>query len=104
MKRETIPNLACESPSLKILKRVEKVVHRDNGQLEKLSYWQQSTKKLEGATKIKFPVYDRVEGNVFDWIIQASEDFRKIRKRERYVEFEKATAKPKVLDSAKMEN
>jgi hypothetical protein len=49
-------------------------------------------------------VYDRIEGNVFNWIIQASEDFRKIRRRERYVEFEKATAKPKVVDSAKVEN
>jgi hypothetical protein len=104
MKQETTPNPACEKASLKVLKRVEKVVLRANGLPEKLSYWQQSTKKLEGATRIKFPVYDRIEGNVFNWIIQASEDFRKIRRRERYVEFEKATAKPKVVDSAKVEN
>ena len=104
MKQETTPNPACESPSLKVLKRVEKVVLRVNGVPEKLSYWQPSTKKLEGATRIKAPVYNRSEGNVFNWIIQASEDFRKIRRRERYVEFEKATAKPKVVDKPKMEN
>ena len=104
MKQATTPNPACEKPSSKVLRLVEKVVHRGNGAPEKLSYWQQGTKKLEGATKIKFPVYDRSEGNVFDWIIQASEDFRQIRKRERYIEFEKATAKLKGLDRSKVEN
>lgn len=104
MKQETTPNPACEKPSLKVLKLVEKVVHRANGQQEKLSYWQPSTKKLEGATKIKAPVYNRSEGNVFDWIMAAADDFRKIRRRERYVEFEKTTAKLKSLDRPKVEN
>jgi hypothetical protein len=49
-------------------------------------------------------VYNRTEGNVFNWIIQASEDFRRIRRRERYVEFEKATAKSKSVDKPKVEN
>ena len=55
-------------------------------------------------TGIKFPVYDVKEGNVFDWILVASEDFRKIRQRERYVELEKATAKSKSVDRSKVEN
>jgi hypothetical protein len=55
--------------------------------------------------KIKFPVYDaNTDGNVFDWLISTAEDFRKIRQRERYVEFEKATAKPESLDIPKVEN
>ena len=56
-------------------------------------------------TGIRFPVYDRdVDGDVFLWILQASEDLRKIRKRQRYVEFEKAATKSEVLDPAKVEN
>ncbi len=42
-------------------------------------------------TRIRFPTYDaKTDGNVFRWILEASEDFRKIRQRERYVELEKA--------------
>ena len=56
------------------------------------------------ATGIKFPVYDAKEGNVFRWILEASEDFRKIRQRERYVELEKAAAKSESVDRSKVEN
>ena len=56
------------------------------------------------ATRIKFPVYDRVEGNVFQWILEASADFRKIRQRERYVELEKAAAKSEGMDKAGVED
>jgi hypothetical protein len=57
------------------------------------------------VTKIKFPVYDaQTDGNVFSWLISTAEDFRKIRQRERYVELEKASAKPQVLDIPKVEN
>ena len=57
------------------------------------------------GTGIRFPVYDaKQDGNVFYWILVASEDFRKIRQRERYVQFEKATAKPKSMDGAKVED
>ena len=56
------------------------------------------------GTKIRFPVYDVKEGNVFRWILEASEDFRKIRQRERYVELEKAAAKSESVDRAKVEN
>jgi hypothetical protein len=57
------------------------------------------------ATGIKFPVYDHQEdGNVFNWILEASEDFRQIRQRQRYVELEKATAKSESLDKARVEN
>ena len=104
MKQATTPNPACEKPSLKVLRLVEKVVPQGNGAPVKLSYWQHGTKKLEGATKIRFPVYNQAEGNVFDWVIRAAEDFRQIRKRERYIEFEKATAKLKGLDRSKVEN
>jgi hypothetical protein len=104
MKQETTPNPECASVSLKVLRLVEKEVRRGNGQHGKLSYWQLSTKKPEAVTRIKFPVYDRIEGNVFSWIIQAAEDFRKIRRRERYVELEKATAKPQGVDRSKVEN
>ena len=64
-----------------------------------LSYWQQSTKKPEADTRIKFPVYNRqVNENVFDWLISTAEDFRKIRQRERYLEFKKATTKSESVD------
>ena len=56
------------------------------------------------VTRIKFPVYDASEGNVFRWILEASEDFRKIRQRERYVELEKAAAKSEGVDRAKVED
>ena len=55
------------------------------------------------ATGIRFPVYDaKQDGNVFNWILVASKDFRKIRQRQRYVELEKATAKSEELDKPKV--
>ena len=55
--------------------------------------------------QIRFPVYDCDEdGNVFKWILQASEDFRKIRQRKRDVELEKAAEKSESLDKARMGN
>jgi hypothetical protein len=55
------------------------------------------------VTGIKFPVYDaNTDGNVFNWILEASADFRKIKQRERYVELEKAAAQPKSLDGPKV--
>jgi hypothetical protein len=57
------------------------------------------------AIGIKFPAYDRAtDGNVFEWILQASEDFRQIRQRKRYVELEKAAAKSEGVDKARVEN
>jgi hypothetical protein len=57
------------------------------------------------GTGIKFPVYDsRTDGNVFDWVLRASEDFRKIRQRQRYVELEKAAAKSESMDRSKVED
>ena len=56
------------------------------------------------GTKIRFPVYDAKEGNVFRWILEASEDFRKIRQRQRDVELEKAAAKSESVDRAKVGN
>ena len=57
------------------------------------------------VTRIRFPVYDRSQdGNVFNWILEASEDYRKIRQRERYVELEKAAAKSESVDRAKVGN
>ena len=57
------------------------------------------------GTGIKFPVYDRKrDGDVFLWILQASQDLRKIRQRQRDVEFEKATEKLKSVDRAKVGN
>lgn len=57
------------------------------------------------AIGIKFPVYDpETDGNVFDWILQASEDFRQIKQRKRYVELEKAAAKSEGVDKARVEN
>jgi hypothetical protein len=105
MKRATTPNPACEKASLKVLKLVEKVALQVNGRPVKLSYWQQSTKKPEADTRIKFPVYNRqTDGNVFDWLISTAEDFRKIRQRERYLEFKKATTKPEGVDKPKVED
>ena len=55
--------------------------------------------------KIRFPIYDaKTDGNVFRWILEASEDFRRIRQRERYVELEKAAAKSEGMDRPKVEN
>jgi hypothetical protein len=57
------------------------------------------------GTGIKFPVYDaKTDGNVFDWLISAAEDFRKIRQRERDVELEKAATKSEGVDGSKVEN
>jgi hypothetical protein len=56
------------------------------------------------GTGIKFPVYDPSEGNVFNWILQSSEDFRQIRQRQRYVELEKAAEKSKGVDKAGVED
>lgn len=54
-------------------------------------------------TGIKFPVYDRKrDGDVFRWILQASQDLRKIKQRQRYVELEKAAAKSESVDRAKV--
>lgn len=54
---------------------------------------------------LKIPIYDaKVDGNVFDWILEAAEDFRKIRQREHYVQYEKALLKPENLSRAKVEN
>ena len=56
-------------------------------------------------TGIKFPVYDsKQDGNVFNWILQVSKDFRQIKQRQRYVEFEKAAAKSEGVDKARVEN
>ena len=56
-------------------------------------------------TGIRFPVYNpQVDGNVFEWILVASQDFREIRQRQRYVELEKAAAKSESVDRAKMAN
>ena len=57
------------------------------------------------AIGIKFPVHDHSrDGNTFNWILQASEDFRQIRQRQRYVELEKAAEKSKSLDKAGVED
>ena len=57
------------------------------------------------GTGIKFPVYDRKrDGDVFLWILQASQDLRKIRQRQRDVELEKAAEKSKGMDRAKVGN
>jgi hypothetical protein len=56
-------------------------------------------------TGIKFPVYDAdKDGNVFLWILEASQDFREIRQRQRYVEFKKAAAKSESVDRSKVED
>jgi hypothetical protein len=40
--------------------------------------------------KADFPVHSHKDhGNVFNWIIKAAEDFRKIRRQERFDELEK---------------
>jgi hypothetical protein len=50
-------------------------------------------------------VYNRQrDGNVFDWLISTAEDFRKIRQRERWNEFKKASEKPKSVDKPKVED
>ena len=54
---------------------------------------------------IKFPVYDRgQDGDVFNWILQASQDLRRIKQRERYVELEKAATQSEGVDKARVEN
>ena len=55
------------------------------------------------GTGIRFPVYDaKKDGNVFVWILEASEDYRNIRQRERYVQLEKAAEKSESVDRPKM--
>ena len=39
---------------------------------------------------LRSPVYNKsTDGNVFDWILNAAQDYRIIRQRERFVELEK---------------
>lgn len=39
---------------------------------------------------LRIPIYDAIkDGNVFDWLIDAAQDYREIRQRQRYVELEK---------------
>ena len=41
---------------------------------------------------LRIPIYDAtLDGNVFRWLISAAEDYRKIRRRERFVALEKLT-------------
>jgi hypothetical protein len=55
------------------------------------------------GTGIRFPTYDaKTDGNVFRWILVASDDYRQIRQRERYVELEKAAAKSESVDRPEM--
>ena len=55
------------------------------------------------GTGIRFPIYDaKTDGNVFRWILVASDDYRQIRQRERYVQLEKATAKSESVDRSKV--
>jgi hypothetical protein len=57
------------------------------------------------GTGIKFPTYDaRVDGNIFEWVLIASQDFREIRQRQRYVEFKEAAEKSQSVDRSKVEN
>jgi hypothetical protein len=105
MKLVITPNPVCASLCLKALKLAVRVALRGNGALVRLRCWLRSIKRLAVATGIKFPTYDaKQDGNVFAWIIEASEDLRKIRQRERYVELEKAAAKSESLDRSKVEN
>jgi hypothetical protein len=54
---------------------------------------------------IKFPTYDaRADGNVFEWILIASQDFREIRQRQRYVQFKEAAEESQSVDRSKVEN
>ena len=81
------------------------MVLRVSGVPVRLRCWLCSIRKQAVGTGIKFPVYDaKTDGNVFDWLISAAEDFRKIRQRERDVELEKAAAKSEVVDGSKVEN
>lgn len=51
---------------------------------------------------LRIPIYDATkDGNVFEWLIDAAQDYRKIRKRERYVELEKAQLKAQAKDDNK---
>ncbi len=54
---------------------------------------------------IEWEVYRRgIDGNVFDWILQAAEVRRRLKQRERYHAIEKAAAKSEVLDIPTLEN
>lgn len=54
---------------------------------------------------IEWAVYRRgIDGNVFDWILQASEVRRKLKIAERKRATEEAPAKSEVLDRPKVEN
>lgn len=54
---------------------------------------------------IEWAVYRRgVDGNVFDWILQASEVRRKLKKLERIRAIEKITEKSESVDKPKVED
>lgn len=49
--------------------------------------------------QLKFPVYNqKTDGNVFHWILEASQDFRQSRARERYVKLEELANTHKAME------
>jgi hypothetical protein len=90
---------------LRVLRLAGRAVLRGSGALVKPRCWLCSIRRLAVGTGIRFPVYDhRADGNVFNWILQASNDFRQIKQRKRYVELKKASAKSEGVDKARVEN
>lgn len=53
---------------------------------------------------IEWAVYRRVDGNVFDWILQAAQVRRQLKKRERDLAIAKAAEKSESVDNPKVEN
>ena len=101
---ETTQNLHSESDYLSRLKRVGKVETLGSGLPEKHKCLPKLIKKPAAATKTdRFEYQPKEDGNVFQWILYSALTKRRLRRLERDA-FEKAAAKSKELDQAKVDD
>ena len=101
---EIIQNLHSESDYLSRLKRVGKVETPGSGLPEKPKCLPKLIRKPAAATKTDgFEYQPNEDGNVFQWILYSALTKRHLRRLERDA-FEKAAAKSKELDQAKVDD
>jgi len=101
---EITQNLHSGSEYLSKLRQVGKAESLDSGLPEKHKCLPKLIRKPAAATKTdRFEYQPKEDGNVFEWILYSALTKRHLRRLERDA-FEKAAAKSKELDKAKVED
>ena len=101
---EITQNLHSGSEYLSKLRQVGKAESLDSGLPEKPKCLPKLIRKPAAATKTdRFEYQPKDDGNVFEWILYSALTKRHLRRLERDA-FEKAAAKSKELDQAKVED